>query len=61
MKSTNQPSKGANVLRPGDKATFSGIYRRNDGEQVVSTQGKPLPPGPQGATYKPIIPAKHKG
>jgi hypothetical protein len=49
-------------LRPGDAAPVSGIYRRNDGEQVVSTEGRPLPPGPKpGTTYKPVTPAKHKG
>jgi hypothetical protein len=49
-------------LRPGDAAPVSGIYQRNDGEQVVSTEGHPLPPGPKpGTTYKPVTPAKHKG
>jgi hypothetical protein len=49
-------------LRPGDAAPVSGIYQRNDGEQIVSTEGHPLPPGPKaGTTYKPVTPAKHKG
>jgi len=48
-------------LPPGKPAPESGIYQRlPDGEQVVSTQGKPLPPGPKGSTYKPVTPAKHK-
>ena len=48
-------------LRPGKPAPISGIYQRQpDGDQVVSTQGHPLPPGPPGTTYKPVEPAKHK-
>jgi hypothetical protein len=48
-------------LRPGKPAPMSGIYQRPDGEQVVSTQGHPMPPGPKGTTYKPVKPAIHKG
>jgi len=48
-------------LRPGKPAPVSGIYQRPDGEQVVSTQGHPMPPGPKGTTYKPVKPAIHKG
>jgi len=47
-------------LPPGTPAPESGIYQRTDGEQVVSTQGKPLPPGPKGSTYTPVKPARHK-
>jgi hypothetical protein len=60
MTDAKHPTPGR--LRPGDAAPVSGIYRRNDGEQVVSTEGHPLPPGPKpGTTYKPVTPAKHKG
>jgi hypothetical protein len=56
-KQTPSPSK----LRPGQPAPFSGIYQRNDGEQVVSTEGHPMPPGPKpGTSYTPMKPAKHK-
>lgn len=48
-------------LRPGSPAPFSGIYQRPDGEQVVSTEGNPLPPTPKpGQTYRPVQPAHHK-
>ena len=49
-------------LKPGTSAPQSGIYKQiPTGQQVVSTQGNPLPPGPKGTTYKLIDPAKHKG
>lgn len=48
-------------LKPGSSAPKSGIYQTPAGQQVVSTQGNPLPPGPKGTTYKLIDPAKHKG
>lgn len=54
-------SKSSSVLRPGTPAPVSGIYQTPAGQQVVSTQGHPLPPGPKGTTYKPVDPAKHKG
>jgi hypothetical protein len=54
-------------LHPGDPAPVSGIYPRvgplggKTGEQVVSTQGKPLPPTPNaGEGYGPPKPAKHE-
>ncbi len=54
-------SKSSPVLRPGTPAPVSGIYQTPAGQQVVSTQGHPLPPGPKGTTYEPVDPAKHKG
>jgi hypothetical protein len=48
-------------LRPGNPAPVSGIFQSNKGQQVVSTQGKPLPPGPKGTTYRPVDTPKHKG
>jgi hypothetical protein len=48
-------------LKPGSSAPKSGVYQTPAGQQVVSTQGNPLPPGPKGTIYKPIDPAKHKG
>jgi hypothetical protein len=48
-------------LKPGSTAPQSGIYQTPKGQQVVSTQGNPLPPGPKGTTYTLIDPAKHKG
>jgi len=48
-------------LKPGSTAPKSGIYQTPAGQQVVSTQGNPLPPGPNGTTYKLVDPAKHKG
>ena len=48
-------------LKPGTPAPVSGIYRRTDGEQVVSTQGKPLPPAAKpGQVYRPVQAARHK-
>jgi hypothetical protein len=48
-------------LKPGTPAPVSGIYRRTDGEQVVSTQGKPLPPAAKpGQSYRPVQAARHK-
>jgi hypothetical protein len=48
-------------LRPGTPAPVSAVFQRlPDHEQVVSTKGHPLPPGPKGSTYKPIKPAVHK-
>jgi hypothetical protein len=56
---TNRPVPGK--LKPGQPVPFSGIYARPDGEQIVSTEGHPLPPGPKpGTTYRPIKPAQHK-
>ncbi len=59
----NKPPK----LHPGDPAPVSGIYPRvgprggDTGEQVVSTQGKPLPPTPNpGEGYGKPKPAKHE-
>jgi hypothetical protein len=48
-------------LRPGTPTPKSGIYRRSDGQQVVSTEGHPLPPGPKGSTYRDVRDARHKG
>jgi len=60
MAQTNsKPASGK--LRPGTPAPVSGIYQTPSGQQVVSTQGHPLPPGPPGTTYKPVEPAHHKG
>ena len=56
----NQMSKNSG-LKPGSTAPKSGIYQTPAGQQVVSTQGNPLPPGPKGTTYKLVDPAKHKG
>lgn len=45
-----QVGKSSNPLRPGDKAPVSGIYDivgphgGPTGEQVVSVEGRPLPP-----------------
>jgi hypothetical protein len=47
-------------LRPGKPAPQSGIYQTPSGQQVVSTQGNPLPPGKPGTTYRLVDPAKHK-
>jgi hypothetical protein len=57
--SNSKPASGK--LRPGTPAPVSGIYQTPTGQQVVSTQGHPLPPGPPGTTYKPVEPAHHKG
>jgi hypothetical protein len=54
-------AKSTPPLRPGDPAPQSGIYSRSDGDQVVSTQGHPLPPGPKGSTYSLVKPARHTG
>ena len=48
-------------LKPGTPAPKSGIYQTPQGQQVVSTQGNPLPPGKHGTTYTLVDPAKHKG
>jgi hypothetical protein len=48
-------------LKPGSPAPKSGIYQTPVGQQVVSTVGNPLPPGPKGTTYTLVDPAKHKG
>jgi hypothetical protein len=49
------------ALKPGSTTPRSGIYQTPQGQQVVSTEGNPLPPGKPGTTYTLIDPAKHKG
>lgn len=55
-------------LKPGQPAPQSGIYNQvgprggATGEQVVSTQNKPLPPTPKpGQGYVLVDPAHHQG
>jgi len=52
---------GAKNLKPGSKAPESGQYKSTKtGNEVTSTKGRPLPPGPKGTTYKIVDPTKHK-
>lgn len=54
MQSTRQ-------LPPGTKTPVSGQYRNSTTRQeVTSTQGNPLPPGPKGSTYNLVDPTRHK-
>jgi len=53
-------------LKPGQKAPFSGQYRRigprgGEGDEVTAVQDKPLPPTPtKGVTYTLVDPTKNK-
>lgn len=52
---------GDKVLKPGSKTPESGQYKSTKiGNEVTSTKGKPLPPGPKGTTYKIVDRTKHK-
>jgi hypothetical protein len=49
-------------LPPGTSTPVSGQYRNSGTRQeVTSTQGNPLPPGPKGSTYTLVDQTKHKG
>lgn len=55
---TTTPTKN---LPPGTKTPVSGQYR-NSGtrEEVTSTRGNPLPPGPKGSKYDLVDQTRHK-
>lgn len=54
----NNSNKG---LPPGTTTPKSGQYLNNKtGNEVTSTEGNPLPPGPAGSKYKLVDPTKHK-
>ena len=53
------------TLEPGNKAPISGQYMQFDAnkrpvKEITSTKSHPLPPGPSGATYRPVDPTKNK-
>lgn len=51
-------SKG---LKPGNITPKSGQYTSSKTkEEITSTKGNPLPPGPKGTTYDLVDPTKHK-
>lgn len=56
------PSKPSTQrLPPGTTTPVSGQYRNSTTRQeVTSTQGNPLPPGPKGSTFNLVDPTKHK-
>ena len=48
-------------FKPGNQAPKSGQYRSSKtGNEVTSTKGEPLPPGPKGTRYTLVDPTKHK-
>jgi len=48
-------------LPPGSTTPKSGQYRNSGTKQeITSTPGNPLPPGPKGSTYDLVDPTKHK-
>jgi hypothetical protein len=48
-------------LPPGTPTPQSGQYQNSKtGNEVTSTRGNPLPPGPKGSTYNLVDPTKHK-
>jgi hypothetical protein len=49
-------------LPPGTPTPESGQYKSSKtGEEVTSTKGNPLPPGPAGTKYDLVDKTKHKG
>ena len=47
-------------LPPGSTTPTSGQYKNSETRQeVTSTKGNPLPPGPKGSTYDLVDPTKH--
>lgn len=56
-KTTSSPRK----LPPGTKTPVSGQYRNSrTRDEVTSTRGNPLPPGPKGSTYDLVDQTRHK-
>lgn len=56
-----QSKPGTRKLPPGTTTPVSGQYRNNTTRQeVTSTEGNPLPPGPKGSTYDLVDQTKHK-
>lgn len=54
-------SQGTQKLPPGTLTPQSGQYRNDQTRQeVTSTKGNPLPPGPKGSTYDLVDATRHK-
>lgn len=58
---TKPSTPSTRKLPPGTATPVSGQYRNSGSRQeVTSTRGNPLPPGPKGSTYDLVDPTRHK-